>query len=479
MRNVVTPAEMARIEILAYADGADERDFMEVAGRGIAEAIDDPVVCILGGKGNNAGDAYVAGRYLLQRGCDVSAIQIPDIETCSALCQENYIKFIECGGTVVDAFPPLGTLLDGLFGTGFQGEAGGEYGKLIDRANSSGLPIIAIDIPSGLNGETGEASVSIRATKTLYLELPKLGFFLREGPEVTGSLSRVSFGLGSQYISQAESKAQLLEQADVGSLIPEQKKTQHKYQAGHVVALAGSPGMPGAAMLTCLAALRTGAGMVHLLHPIGMEAELATAPYELVRIPYDPSDADFVVENLNRGGAALIGPGLGIDFSLVDILPWLIVPVVIDADGLNALAKLDLSPPPGAVLTPHLGEMRRLLGVQDAVTPTFLGLCQEYAERTQCVVVLKGMPTFIFSPGSVPTLSVQGDPGMATAGSGDVLTGVVATLLAQGLVPKDAAYLGVYLHGVAGEIAALGGHSRGLIASDLIDRLSEAFDKLL
>lgn len=491
---VVTPKEMARIESLAYQQGYSEEEFMENAGRGVAQEVQrflhayfDAPVFILCGKGNNAGDAYVAGRHLLEAGKEVVAWQAHPLDDCSPLCIKNCERFAAAGGLVhlepfQSAFPTQAIILDGLFGTGFHGEAVGVFAELISRANESGLPILALDIPSGLSGETGAVEgTAIIATETLFLGLPKTGFFLERGWAHVGKLRLVNFGLPQEVVDLAESTLQLPAGERFSSMLPVIRRDRHKYQAGFVIGVAGSPGMPGAAMLSSLAALRGGAGIVRLLHPDGMQAELAAAPYEIIRVAYTVEEVDQIAEAINGASAAFIGPGLGrsalAHALLQTLIPKIKKPAVIDADALYFLSECNTTPPPESILTPHRGEMARLLHLPKTpeLNQEFLQRCQDYTNEQNVTLILKGAPSFVFHPHRAMLVSIHGDPGMATAGSGDVLTGLLAALLAQGLSPHKAAFLGTHLHGLAGEIAAYKYTSYSLIASDLIDAFGEAF----
>lgn len=496
---IISSQEMARIEGMAYAEGASEQAFMENAGEEIALAVEDFIerydlpktVTLLVGKGNNGGDAYAAGVKLLERGFKVAALHIYSLENCGPLCKAMHEKFRTHGGAIRHAhdeqalkFDAEGVILDGLVGTGFKGKADGVLALAIDCANRSGLPIIAIDIPSGVNGNTGEvATVAIEATETIFLGLPKSGFFLKEGWDHVGKLHYATFGLGEKYIADAKPMAYLLNEENIAEQFPPIKRSRHKYQAGYVLAIAGSPGMPGAAMLSCTAALKSGAGIVRLFHPCGMETELSSAPYELIRQGWNGKDMDVIQAQAVRAKAMLIGPGIGRTKEAMKMLHRLLdaidLQVVLDADALFFLAeKSSWKLPKGSVLTPHRGEMDLLLGKALSANKgekTYLELCREYAETRGVTVVLKGAPTFIFHPQTAPLVITRGDPGMATAGSGDVLTGMIAALIAQGLDARSAAALAVYLHGLSGEIAAQTLTSYCMTASDLIDFLPDAF----
>lgn len=494
---VVSPQQMTEIESQAYRAGSSESDFMEEAGSGVAlvahdyverNGLDRPVI-MLCGKGNNAGDAYVAGVHLLHLEYEVIAYQLFPIEECSPLCRQQQFAFLNEGGRVRDVFsakeivfPSSGIIVDGIFGTGFRGVVEEPIASIIQAANQTRLPIIAVDIPSGLDGETGEVrGVAIIASATAFLGLPKTGFFLRDGWNHVGTITYVNFGLPKELVENATADFIMLSPRILQPLLPRIMHNRHKYQAGHVVCLAGSHAMPGASMLSSLAALCSGAGIVHLLYSEDMAADIVAAPYELLKIPYKASIPKPIVDLMNSANATLVGPGLGntpeTHQLLSKVLPQLIKPCVLDADALNIIAEdPSIKLPPQSILTPHIGEMKRLLHITEAtLTMEFLLRCQAFATDKNITLVLKGGPSFIFHPRETILVSSRGDPGMATAGSGDVLSGLLASLLAQGMSPFDAAALGVYIHGVAGENAAEELTSYCMTASDIISYLPDAF----
>lgn len=494
---VVTSKQMAAIESKSYEAGSLEEEFMEEAGRGIAAEIDryvddnflERTVLLLCGKGNNGGDTYVAGCYLLENEFDVFAYQIGTPSGCSPLCIKNQQRFLNAGGQIFQmetgeelGFPTYGVVLDGLFGTGFHGTPKEPYATVIRHANRSQLPIISVDIPSGLDGSTGEVKGEvINAEETMFLGLPKTGFFLREGWNHAGRICYIDFGLPHEFIDESDADLELLMAEQLKLLLPPIPRNRHKYEAGVVVGLAGSKSMPGAAMLASEAALRGGAGLVRLLHPEGMNDALSASPYELIRMEYHKEDPDFVIEELNKADATFIGPGLGRSKKTREFLKKIIAkiekPCVLDADALTIIAEEKIPFPKQAILTPHIGEMRRLLGTdeKEPITLEFLHTCQEYAEKHCVTLVLKGGPSFIFHPKETIAVNPTGDPGMATAGTGDVLTGLIASFLAEGLPRRHAASLGVYLHGLAGEHAAEDKTPYSVIASDIVQYFPEAF----
>jgi len=470
---VVTAVEMQRIEKLAEGAGFDMAVCMDRAGEGVAKVVEEFVyeqnlskqVLLLLGKGNKAGDAYTAGAVLLERGFFVKAMQAFPIEECSPLCQDRYQKFLQLGGVVGASVEECSVIIDGLLGTGFHGKADGKMGAMIEGANNSGLPIFSIDIPSGVNGSTGEvASVAISAAKTIYLGLPKLGFFIGKGWDYVGELVHVDIELPSDH---AHPDALLLDPKTLK--FPHGRRSQHKYERGYVLGIGGSLPMPGAAALSCAGVLRSGAGIVRLFSMKEMPTH-----HLLAEVIHEEIDLKRILEESKRAAAFFVGPGLGrtkeAEKLFSELLPLIQKPSVLDADALFFLAKNpSWKIPAHAILTPHHGEMKALL--QKEVT---WKECQAYVEHHVVTLVLKGAPTVIFTPGKKPLIIAEGDPAMATAGSGDVLTGIIAGLLAQKLTPEEAAALGVHLHAKAGELAAstLG---TSMIASDILSFLPDVF----
>ncbi|MES2199974.1 MAG: NAD(P)H-hydrate dehydratase [Chlamydiota bacterium] len=489
---VVSAKEITRIEKLACSEGCIEEEFMENAGRGVADRIQSftnlaSPITLLVGKGNNAGDAYVAGVYLLQKGFQVEALAIYEEEKWGPLCLKQSKRFIKTGGKIQfleqeSTFPSKGILVDGLVGTGFTGSAEGALAKAIHLANNSTLPIIAIDVPSGLCSTTGRVeSVAIYATATIYLEFPKIGFFLEKGWDHVGFLWEETFGLPRSYQEKINPEAFLVEEVNAKALLPTLRRTRNKYSAGYVLNIAGSPAMMGAGALSSYAALRSGAGIVRWFY-LGAIQQHSNAPLEIISCPLEEGWDTFFSERL-RVDALLIGPGMGREKeaykSIRKALSSCTFPVVIDADALFFLAKHpSFSIPKESILTPHMGELKRLLD-SHKLKDSFLSSCQAFVEKKRTTLLVKGSPNFLFSPGSIPHILPFGNPGMATAGSGDVLSGILASLLAQKIETVDAAILGCALHGLAGDLAAQDKTPYCLIASDIIEYLPKAFSKLL
>ncbi len=480
---VVTALEMRRIEKLAVQGGCSEEAFMAEAGRRVALRLLEWMqgrpfrVSMLIGKGNKGGDAFVAGIHLLQKGISVRALSLFPLKDCSLLNQKFHRAFIKAKGIVESiknpqhiSFSDDGLILDGLLGTGFKGKIEPRMSRLVALANRSGKPIFAIDIPSGLNGSTGEvAGEAIVAQETISLGCLKAGFFLQSGWNYTGKIRLEDFGLPEKYLAMAQSLAFVPCQKSWA--MPSIVRNRHKYEAGYVVGFSGSNIFRGAPKLAGFAALRSGAGIVRVFHL----DDIGDFPASLICQTWDLASWN---REIKRASALFIGPGIGLGKKessfLKKELRRLRVPLVVDADAIQK----GFSYPKHAILTPHRGEILRLLGISKKIEEkALLTLCQKWVDRTECILVLKGAPTWIFSKHHLPVIIPHGDPGMAKAGSGDVLTGVIAALLAQKMKPLDAAILGVSLHAFAGEFAAHQKSSYSMIAKDLIDFLPHAIMK--
>ncbi len=488
---VISAKSMIKMEGLAYAQGFQELDFMEQAGISIAHEVEKFVLTknlvktatLLVGKGNNGGDSYVSGLKLLEKGFQVRAFHLYGMEQSGPLCRQQKERFEKAGGRIDFVqegkevlFGVDGIIIDGLVGTGFKGKAEGALVEIIRKANDSNLPIIAIDIPSGVCGDTGEVgSVAIKAAATIYLELPKLGFFLGAGWNHVGELIRGEFGLPSALIDQVPPDAFLIEE---GGDLPILERSRHKYQAGYVLTVGGSSSMSGAGILASYAALKSGAGIVRWFYPPEMEFLVATTPWEVIKQPFEKYS--LFVKELDRAKALIIGPGMGREKQerkkAQKVLSDCKIPCVIDADALYFLSRYPFwKIPVQSLLTPHQGELARLLEAFAIQEGNLLSRSQALAEKKKISILVKGGPNFLVSPHEVPYILPFGNPGMATAGSGDVLSGVLAALLAQGLPVREAAILGCYLHGMAGDMAAQRLTPFCITASDILLSLPQAF----
>jgi ADP-dependent NAD(P)H-hydrate dehydratase / NAD(P)H-hydrate epimerase len=496
---VISSDEMARIEKLAF-DSKKKIEYIEKAANSLAQKVIEisslkksKKIVLLLGKGNNAADGLLTSILLIKKGYEVKALQLFDEKLFSKEClyffkilqKENLVEKIYSHENlkIIDLkIQKDEIILDAIFGTGFKGEPQGVVLDVISFVNKLDNLKISIDIPSGLDGSTGKAKVAIKADYTLYIELPKNGFFLNQGWDLIGKLIKIDLGLSKECIEKAKSDFYLLDEKTMPHLLPKIVKSRNKYEAGYVVGISGSSGMEGAANLSGKAALRSGAGIVKLFL-FDYENEKEEMIDELVKMDLDLSKKDEISKTCNSAKALFIGPGLGRSLQINDFLSFLIpqikVPLVLDADGLYFFSmNLSTHLPKNTVMTPHKKEMFRLLH-EECSDDALIEKTQKFVDKYQVVLVLKGGPTFLFSPKEKPIIVMRGDPGMAKAGTGDVLTGIIAAFLAQGLKTFDAAALGVYVHALAGEEVVKEKTAYSLIASDLIEALPHVFKKMI
>ncbi len=400
--------------------------------------------CVCGG-GSNGGDGRVAARMLREAGLEADETTEP----------EGY-------DVVVDA----------LFGTGFRGEPRPEAAELIARMNAASAPVVAVDLPSGVDASTGEAAGAVvDAELTVTFHAPKVGLVVGPGRFHAGRIVVADIGLEDVEVEHRRATEALLE------LVPRRGARDTKYSAGSVLVVGGSPGMTGAAALTALAALRADAGYVALAVPEESLPVVETLALEPVKLGWREDDAVArISEAAERAGALALGPGLGRGEGrrelVRELLERLSLPVVLDADALFGLEPVAREA--STVLTPHAGELARLLDTDSAwVGAHRLAVARDAAERFGAVVLLKGPDTIVAAPGSGVVVCDLGPPSLATAGTGDVLTGVVASFLAKGPAPPPAAAAGAVAHARA---AALVDPQAGLVAGDLLDTLPAALD---
>ena len=487
---------------------------MENAGLRVVEEIErtwGPVsgktVTVAAGKGNNGGDGLVVARHLHERSARVEVFLLAPPEQLTGETRANLERHQKISGQVrVVTEERLGDLnralsqsdliVDAIFGTGLSSPVEGLAARVIAAINGTGKPVVAVDLPSGIHTDTGQVmGCAVKATVTVTFALPKRGLLLHPGSDYTGRLQIAEIGIPSALIRQLSSAVQWMTAAEVSEGLIRRPLSAHKGTFGHVLVIAGSVGKGGAAAMTSLSALRVGAGLVTLALPSGLEGTLRERPLEIMTLPL-PQTAD---QSLGPGAiepllkfaqdksVAAIGPGLSThpETALVvhGLITKLAIPMVIDADGLNVLVgHLDLLKKTRApiVMTPHPGEMARLIGTSThAVQTDRLGVAADFVKRHPVTLVLKGARTIIADRSGVLTINSTGNPGMATAGTGDVLTGMIAGLIAQGYPPDQAARLGVYLHGLAGDLAAAEVGEIGFIAGDLIQRIPAAITKAM
>ncbi len=445
------------------------------------------------GPGNNGGDALAVARLLADLDYQCEMFVLDFRKGLQGAPAQNLIRLKEQGKVLVqmiaseDDLPVIEkehVVLDGLFGSGLNRMLDGLPATIVERVNASGAKVVAIDIPSGLMGEdnsTNDISRIVKAEHTLTLQFPKLSFFFPEHEALLGKVEVLPIGLHPQVMEETETPYCLLEPDLLAQKLIRRSKFSHKGTFGHALLIAGSYGKIGASVLAANACLRSGVGLLtaHLPHS-GYPIMQTALPEAMCSI--DPSDLMFTeFPSLDQFSAIGIGPALGLKPNSRRALKQLLEAkpgkIVLDADALNILSMhpewLKLLPV-GAILTPHPKEFERLVG-ESSNSYTRLQKQRDFAREYQVYVVLKGAHTSIATPDGKVYFNNTGNPGMATAGSGDVLTGIILGLLAQAYEPLDAALLGVWNHGVAGDLAAERSGYDALIASDVIQSLGKAF----
>lgn len=448
--------------------------------------------CIFAGAGNNGGDALAVARLLAEQGYRVSAYLFNPKGELSPECEANRDRLVALGDTIVSfvevvqqfvppMFTPDTVIVDGLFGAGLNRPLEGGFVALVQFVNASGRPVVAIDLPSGLphDGHSiGQGAAIVRATHTLMLGCAKLVHYLPDAQPYLGEVEVVDIGLDAEAWSEVKPLAQVVESVDVAPLLRSRLAFGHKGTFGHGLLVAGSAGMAGAAILAGEAALRSGMGKLTVA-----TSEACLLPIQ-IRLPEAVVDVDTPPAVMGMRAVA-VGPGLGQSSQVWHMVQMLLSacvtqPLVLDADALNALseqAEWYEYVPQQAILTPHPTEFDRLAGVSHNAYARY-AKAQALAKTHGFYILLKGHHTMLFTPDGDTYVNTTGNAGMATAGSGDVLTGMLLGLLAQGYDPRTTCLLGMHLHGRAGDEAAqrLGQHA--VLASDIIAHLPQAFLKL-
>jgi NAD(P)H-hydrate epimerase len=437
-------------------------------------------VLLICGSGNNGGDGYVLARLLRARGLTVEVLALADPAALRGDARTAYRDYVSAGGGTVGwgavSLAEQHVIVDGIFGTGLSRPLDGRVVDYIDAINDCGVPILALDIPSGLGADTGRAlGAAVRADCTVSFVGLKLGCFVEEGPDFTGDLYFDDLGIADVAgVSAAPvtPAAYRIDPAMRARVLPRRRRSAHKGQQGHILVIGGGIGMGGAARLAAEAALRVGAGLVSVAtRPENVAAIVSGRPELMCRGISAPEDVTALID---RADWLVVGPGLGQDSWSMDLFALAMradKPVVVDADGLNLLAAQPSSRSDW-VLTPHPGEAGRLLGRSTAeVQADRLAAATELAHRYGGVAVLKGAGSLVAASDGVPHLCSHGNPGMATPGMGDVLSGIIAGIAAQTSLDKvDAVRVAVLIHAMAGDKAAERGE-RGLIASDVLAAL--------
>lgn len=434
------------------------------------------VVCC--GGGNNGGDGYVVARLAMLQRLRVRVIALMPPETLSGDAQRAWEDYVVAGGEIEpwsdDCLRDADVIIDAIFGTGLSRPVEAPLQQCIGIINDSGIPVLALDVPSGLNADTGRVmGAAVIAERTVAFVGLKQGYYVGEGVNHTGIVVFDSLDLPPSALASVAPVATRIDERALVQLLPRRRRTTHKGQQGNVLVIGGGPGMAGAARLAGEAALRVGAGLVTVAtRPENVAAIVSDRPEIICRGVERPADLEPLLE---RADILAIGPGLGQDEWAAALFKRALeydLPTVLDADALNLLARM---PQRRArwILTPHPGEAGRLLGSSSsAVQEDRLGAVSALAEKFAGVVVLKGAGTLIASASDLPSICDQGNPGMASPGMGDVLTGVIAGIAAQTSDLANAARVGVLVHAMAGDMAARRGE-RGLLASDLFTYLPQ------
>lgn len=448
-----------------------------------------PIV-IFSGVGNNGGDGLVVGRLLLEEGYDVTVyiVNYSDQRSKDFLVNYDRIKGVSNDWPLLlrgeEDLPEISQetlVIDGIFGTGLNRPIPTWVGELISRINDSGAYILSIDIPSGMftSQVTPEPTYIIRADRTLTIEAPKLVFYLPQTQEYTGHVSIIGIGLDPEFIANLDPEATLVTSAVAREIYRPRKKNSHKGTYGHSLLIGGSFGKIGSIALATRAALRAGSGLVTAFVPgCGYEILQTLVPEAMVLT--DPQEAYLSDINYDLNPDAIgfgvgVGTGKETATAFLGLLERSEAPLVIDADGLNILAahREYLSKiPPQSILTPHPGELRRLLGTNGNDFEA-LDAAKEFVGKYELNLILKGSHTITITPTGM-YINTTGNPGMATAGSGDVLTGILSALLAQKYPPLETALFGVFIHGLAGDIAAGELGQESVMAGDIADRVGRA-----
>ncbi|MEA2289163.1 MAG: ADP-dependent NAD(P)H-hydrate dehydratase / NAD(P)H-hydrate epimerase [Solirubrobacteraceae bacterium] len=476
--------------------GISGLELMERAGAGLAaltaQVAGDGPVAVVCGKGNNGGDGYVAARVLREAGRDVRVLAATPVEDLRGDALEHARRL---PGPPPEPFSPAAlqdaaVAVDALLGTGFSGVPHGPAAEAIEALDAWGGPVVAADVPSGVDAGTGEvAGAAVRAVATATFVAAKPGLWINPGKGLAGEVRVIDIGIPAGAPVPAPDVG-LIRDAPVLALVPRRRPGWTKFTSGHVLVAGGARGLSGAPCMAAEAAQRAGAGYVTACVPASVQLVLEIRLLEAMTrgLPDDDgahteAGVDTVLELAQRGGALIAGPGLGRTDGAVAFVRRLVreaeVAVVLDADGLNAHAE-DLGALAGrrapTVLTPHEGELGRLLGVDSAdVQARRLRHARAAARASGAIVVLKGDDTLVVEPGGMAAVSSGASAALATAGTGDVLSGVIAAVLARGVEPFAAACAGVRLHARAGVRAAAERGVDGVIARDVIEALPHAW----
>jgi hydroxyethylthiazole kinase-like uncharacterized protein yjeF len=515
---LLTAAQSRELDRLSQEKyGVESYSLMTNAGEAVARAaiakyrarISDGAL-VVAGKGNNGGDGMVAARKLRQDGVKVGAILLAKASSLKGDAAQACADFVSAGGVVIEVETESalsdavrdrpGVIIDAIFGTGLNAQVGGLPRAAIEKINSIDTPVVAIDIASGVNSDTGAVmGTAINAALTVTFGFAKFGHVSHPGAGHCGELKIEQIGFAAQAIDDIAPKGLFIEAKDAREWMMPRADNSHKGMYGHVMVIAGSRGKAGAALLSSRGALRVGAGLVTAAVPNCVADLVATGQAELMTEAIADRDGHFdgraaidaLASLIKSMSSIVVGPGIGVSDGTKDLIAWLIDeavapdrPMLIDADGLNVLAQLGpgrLKNAKGAVvLTPHPGEMSRLLGIgTKEVNADRVSAAKKLAEMTSAVALLKGSRSVIAAPSGEVYINSTGNPGMSTPGMGDALSGMTGALLGQRMDALKALALAGFLHGYAADRVAQRYGRVGFIVSDLLDELPRAIDTLV
>ncbi len=510
---LVTAEQMRDLDRRATEEaGIPSLLLMENAGRSVFEETvamlsRNPAgkkIAVVCGKGNNGGDGFVAARHLTNRNAAVQIFLLCNFDDVQGDAAINLSIAQRMGIPIrivtdkedLKNLVSFDLIVDAIFGTGIKGNVSGLAKDAIKAINESNRPVLSIDIPSGIDADNGSiCGLCVCATRTVTFGLPKRGLYLFPGANYVGKLTVVDIGIPNALLEDSGSDVRSITAELTKKLLPLRNLDAHKGSCGHLAVIAGSIGMTGAAALTAESALRVGAGLVTLGIPESLNDILESKVTEVMTVPipeggcksFGLDSLKASLELIQRCDALAIGPGIGrrpeaIEF-ILQLVPKVEKPMVLDADALNAISKdssilVKIDAP--VVITPHPGEMARLLGTTTSdVQSNRLEIALDCSKDWGVTVVLKGAGTVVANQQGQAFINTTGNPGMASGGMGDVLTGAIGGLLAQGLNPTESAICGVYLHGLAADIASHRIGSRGFLANEVSKLIPKALDAIL
>lgn len=517
MKHIVSVEEMRWCDEIAIKEyGIPAKILMESAGLNTAGIIrqefsplESKNIAVFCGKGNNGGDGFVAARALINYCARINIVLLAlpsefkgdtkdNFKILQVLAKKtkNRITIRRYSKKILSTLPKPDIIIDAIFGTGFSGYVRKPFSDVINWINKQNAKIIAVDIPSGVDGTTGAVdNCAVRAGLTVTMGCIKSGLLCNQGRELSGIVQVADIGIPNLILEDSKLKTFLAEKSDVKNVLPKRPVHAHKYSVGKVMVLAGSKGLTGAAALCCESAYRAGAGAVVLGTPEPVYPILARKLTETMAFPLPATDAgtlslnalEKIREKLEWADVLVVGPGLSQNTETQRLILKILFEyrgkVLVDADGLNAIAAEGISKLRSSraqfILTPHVGEFSRLTKLSSTeIEKNRINTARDLSKKNQITVVLKGVPTVVASKDGSAILNSTGNPGMATAGAGDVLSGIIAGLWAQGMLDKEAAWTGVYLHGLSGDMAAEKVGVRGIVANDLIEYLPAAMQSV-